>query len=331
MFYYRKKDIYVFDDVEKRQAHDISVLSYLEQNFGLTFKRAGQGYKCVEHNSLFIQNDEKRWYWNSKAIGGTDAVALVQKLDENLEPRAVPLQYDRALYTIMKPIANETTSYSKAKPKDSVPEKKELQLPKKKDGQYNRVYAYLTKTRGIDRRIIDILVEKKYIYEDVKGNCVFIGKNKFGKPVYAALRTTATERNFRIEAEGSDKTNGFYLRGFKKDTVYVFEAPIDLLSHATLENMSHNNPKAWLQQSRLSLGGVSDNALEHYLINNPSVQNIVLCLDSDLAGLKAVDNITAKYSEKGYNVSAEPPAAKDYNEMLQAVLLNKKAAAPVMK
>lgn len=281
---------------------------------------------------MFIQGDEKRWYWNSKAIGGTDAVALVQKLDENLEPRTVPLQYDRALYAILRPIVSDTTiSYNKAKT-NFVPEKKELKLPEKKEGRYNRVFAYLTKTRCIDRQIVNILVDKKFIYEDTNGNCVFVGKDNSGKPVYAAMRTTATDGKFRIEAQGSDKANGFYLKGFNNDTLYVFEAPIDLLSHATLENMSKKDSQAWLQQSRLSLGGVSDNALENYLNNNYNVKNIVLCLDLDNAALKSIDKITAKFTEKGYNVSVEPPMmGKDYNEMLQVISANKKAVTSVMK
>ena len=70
MRYNKDKDMYFFTSEEKAEAHNISVIDYLQRNYGFTFKRDGNGFRCREHNSLFIHSDEKSWYWNRHGFGG---------------------------------------------------------------------------------------------------------------------------------------------------------------------------------------------------------------------------------------------------------------------
>ena len=37
MYYYKKKDMYIFSDEEKQQAHNISVIDYLQRVYGFSF------------------------------------------------------------------------------------------------------------------------------------------------------------------------------------------------------------------------------------------------------------------------------------------------------
>lgn len=318
MFYLKEKDMYIFTKEEKAEANNTSVIDYLNKNYGYTFKRSGNGYRCCEHESLFIHDDEKSWYWNSHGYGGCDVIEFVKKHEHK--------SYEEALKSILNPIiAEKTIGYSKAPAKNDLPKERELLLPAKKDGKYNRVYAYLTKTRCIDPVIVSTLLRKKFIYEDTRNNCVFVGYNKLGLPAYASLRTTYTERQFRHDAIGSDKSNGFYIRGYNRNKIYVFEAPIDLLSHATLSNIKSNNVCEWLNTTRLSLGGVSDKALARFCIDYPEVNEIIFCLDNDAAGKEATEKYMLKYADKGYAVHYEPPTLKDYNDDLQNLI--KKAEA----
>lgn len=39
MFYYKKKDMYIFTPEEKSEAHNISTTDYLSSNYGLSFKK----------------------------------------------------------------------------------------------------------------------------------------------------------------------------------------------------------------------------------------------------------------------------------------------------
>lgn len=313
MRYFPKSNTYSFSNEEKAEAHNISVVDYLQQNYGLDFKRVHGGYRCEQHDSLFVHSDEKSWYWNSQGYGGGDIISFVQKYEN--------VTYAEALVRILKPSAYDSTSdiskYSKAPEGPVEPKDRQLILPPKQQGKYSHAFAYLTKTRCIDSTIVTTLLHKKYIYEDIRKNVVFVGYNSQGLPAYASIRSTNTNHKFRIDAEGADKQNGFYINGFNKNKVYVFEAPIDLLSHATIQNINANNNRAWLTSTRISIGGTCDNALNHYLDEHPEVTEICFCLDNDYAGIKATNTYMEKYSEKGYTVSSEPPTAKDYNEQLQ--------------
>lgn len=312
MRYYKKKDMYFFSDDEKKEAHNISVIDYLEKNYGFAFKKVRGGYRCVQHNSLFVHNDEKSWFWNSQGFGGGDIIAFIQKYDKK--------SYAEALLQILQPSAHtEYKTFEKAPENPIEPQERELILPPKKNGKYTNVFAYLTKTRCIDPAIVSTLLHKKFLYQDTHNNCVFVGYNKAGLPAYASIRTTLTNLQYRKEAIGSDKNNGFFLYGYDKCKIFVFEAPIDLLSHATLSNIAENNNRAWLNESRLSLGGVCDNALEHYLKDNPECSEICFCLDNDPAGIAATEKYTAKYLDKGYKVTSDVPLHKDFNEDLQSI------------
>lgn len=307
MYFYKKKQMWIFTPQEKEAAHNISTIDYLQRNYGLHFKQDGRGFRCREHNSLFVHADQKAWYWNSHGIGGGDVIEFVSKYENK--------SYADALTQVINPTRSDTVSYMKA-PEQTAPPERELLLPPKTQGQFKRVFAYLTKTRCINPKIVDCLMHKKFIYEDVRGNCVFVGYNKIGLPAYAAIRSTNTNHRFRRDATGSDKANGFYLKGYNTHKLYVFESPIDLLSHASLKNLTSGNPREWLNSTRLSLAGVSDNALKHFLSDYPDVEEICFCLDNDAAGLEATDMCMRKYAAKGYNVSSEPPTLKDYNEDL---------------
>ena len=83
-------------------------------------------------------------------------------------------------------------------------------------------------------------------------NAVFVGRDEDGVPRYAHQRGTAG--NFRLDVKGSDKAFNFCYRG-EGERLFVFEAPIDLLSFLCLFK------KDWQKQSYLALGGVGDKAL----------------------------------------------------------------------
>ena len=98
------------------------------------------------------------------------------------------------------------------------------------------------------------------LYEDAEHhNCVFVGKNSAGQAKYAGLRGTYDRdgKGFRGDVTGSDKRVGFALPYDRSsDQVFVFEAPIDLMSYLTLHR---NTPNA------LALCGLYDGALQAYL------------------------------------------------------------------
>ena len=146
------------------------------------------------------------------------------------------------------------------------------------------------------------------IYEDAAHhNAVFVGRDEDGIPRYAHSKGTAG--NFRLDVKGSDKAFNFCYRG-ESDRLFVFEAPVDLLSFLCLFK------KAWQKQSYLSLGGVGEKALLRFLSDRPNIKTVYLCLDSDQAGNDACSRL-AELVPEGYTVHRLVPLFKDWNEVLQ--------------
>ena len=99
----------------------------------------------------------------------------------------------------------------------------------------------------------------------------------------------------------------------ESDVLYVFEAPVDMLSFITL------NKDGWKQHSYVTLDGVSEHAMLCQLDTNPRLKSIVLCLDHDEAGIEAVGRLTDILQEKCYtDISVMQPQYKDWNEDLKA-------------
>ena len=189
--------------------------------------------------------------------------------------------------------------------------KQEFSLPPR-NADDRRVFAYLRK-RGIAPQVIRQFLNSGLLYEDAEHhNCVFVGKNSAGQAKYAGLRGTYDRdgKGFRGDVTGSDKHISFALPYDRSsDQVFVFEAPIDLMSYLTLHRDMVN---------AVALCGLYDGALQAYLQAHPEIRRIALCLDADEPGEKAAQQLQEKYQLQGYAVTVEKPrCGKDWNEYLQ--------------
>ena len=175
------------------------------------------------------------------------------------------------------------------------------------------MFAYLQK-RGIAPQVIRGFIDSGLLYEDSGyHNCVFVGREVSGRPVFASKRGTydLNGSGFKGDVPGSNKEVAFRLPCDPAiDWVAVFEAPIDLMSFCTLHRQVRSNAVA--------LCGLYQGPLDTYLRENPHLKRIVLCLDADGPGREATEKFQAEYAEKGYAVSTRTPAqGKDWNEYLQ--------------
>lgn len=121
------------------------------------------------------------------------------------------------------------------------------------------------------------------------------------------------ENKLRFTDEEIHKANNIDIMDYaiRKGLELKFESPIEVLSYLTIMKLYNKNPKHHM----VSLGGVTDKALERYLIDNMDIKDIVCCLNNDQAGIGATEKIKSKYKEK-YNIIEKFPANKDYNEDL---------------
>ncbi|WP_267901510.1 toprim domain-containing protein [Caproicibacter fermentans] len=109
--------------------------------------------------------------------------------------------------------------------------------------------------------------------------------------------------------------------------MFVFEAPIDLLSYISL------HPQNWKQHSYVALNGVSEQPVLKLLELYPQLQSVSLCLDNDEAGRKAASRIHKTLKEQGFDaVVYDVSAHKDWNDDLKAVCLQEQTTpAMVMR
>ena len=212
--------------------------------------------------------------------------------------------YPPILLSSLLGIENNSNSYSMA---DEVKadERKPFELPER-NGNNQRVIAYLVKTRQLDRHIVNDCIKQGIIYEDKRHNVVAVGCDENGEAKSADLRSSSTYgAKFRGCVTGSEKRYGFHLdSNCNSDTVFVFEAFIDSLSFLSLRNMSakaRNNPDYYKKFNVLVLGGTTDNALSQYVISRPQISNVVIMLDNDDAGREGAMKIKSKFEKFDLN------------------------------
>ena len=304
---------------QKEAANQIDLVSYLEAR-GYTFYKAGTSYKIKIRNkapgdmsSLSIFENRRGWKrWSTGEHGG-DAISFLQK---NFD-----MSFQEAVVELVGNTVCATSSFSNATakaPETTIHEEKALELPEKFNGKFSRLFAYLTQTRKIDPGIVNQMCIDKKIYQDTHGNVVFVGTDEKNEPKFACMRGTNTNKPFKGDCIGSDKRYAFSMEGSNKEKLYVFEAPIDLLSHASMANLFTKSKEAWKLHSRICLSGTSDVALEHYLSSHKNVKELHFVLDNDQPGQEAAKKHCEKYAALGYKVVNHCPKHNDMNDDLVA-------------
>ena len=287
------------------QARNADMITFLERRYGYTFAHRGGAYRCRQHPSLAIKNDRSSFYWHSKGIGGFGALDYLMKVENMPFKKAVEACTNTAAASVL-------IQYGIAQ---SPEQQKTLVLPEK-SGFSLRLYDYLCCKRGIDGEIIHSLVQKGMIFDDKRGNVVFVGFDEHGTARFASLRGMYSD--FRGDCAGSDKRYGFSMDSPHSDQLYIYESAIDAMSHGSMDNAFRGSKNAWKRVNRLSLAGTCDTALTFFLNQHKSINELVFCLDNDPAGREAAAVMSHKYSINGYRARIELPAGKDYNVDLQS-------------
>lgn len=166
------------------RARNVDMVEFLERTEGFSVKKSGNGYRCDKHDSLFITNDRRGWYWNSRDEGGNNAIAFCMKIYGQ--------SFTEAVKSLCGDIQIEYTP-NKITSKPSVSKDKEsnrLILPEqdhKENGQrnYSNVIAYLCKTRGLEYSIVNQLIYDRKLYQGVGySGLQLVGYDSSNTPFY---------------------------------------------------------------------------------------------------------------------------------------------------
>lgn len=250
-----------FTEAEMATVRDTDLPDLLS-SLGYQVKRIGRYYTTQEMDSIRIK-DRRTWFRYSEGIGG-DAITFLQRFYNKSFPEAV--EYLLTWHGRARDSPSVSTPRQTKEKEEKVP----FTLPPA-NVDHRRVFAYLRK-RGIAPQVIRGFVEAGLLYEDAQHhNCVFVGRDQSGAPVFANQRGTYdwNSSSFKGDVPGSNKDIAFRLHCSKKhDAVLVFEAPIDLMSFCTLHRKVTSNAVA--------LCGLYEGGLRTYLRDNPHIRRIIL-------------------------------------------------------
>ena len=295
-----------FTDEQKILANSVDLEEFLRMR-GEKLERVGREHKLIyydssgKHDSITIHGST--WFDHKNQVGG-GAIKFMQEF------------YDMDFQTAVQELLGQrVTPLSNSPPKADKQEQKtrEFKLPEANSNMH-RVYAYLIKQRFIAPEVITHFAKQHTLYEDKEHhNAVFVGVDENGVPRQASKRSTNSYGNsFRITCQGSDTRYSFAHFGESK-RLYVFEAPIDMMSFLTLY------PKDWQKHSCIAMNGVYENAVLAALKNHSNLSEVILCVDNDEGGIEAVDRLKDILTENGYtDVKRLAPKFKDWNEVLKA-------------
>ena len=295
-----------FTEEEKMTANSVDLSDFLRVR-GEKLERAGREYKLIysdgsgKHDSITIRGST--WFDHKNQTGG-GAIKFMQYHYGMDFPTAVQELLGQRV-TSLSSVPLKSTNQSE--------KQKDFRLPEANDNMH-RVFAYLIKQRFIAPEVITHFAKRKLLYEDKKHhNAVFVGVDENGVPRQAHKRGTATfGKSFRQTVEGSDTKYSFAHFG-ESGKLFIFEAPIDMLSYLTL------NPQDWQKHSYIAMNGVYENAVLTALKEHSNLSEIVICTDNDVGGIDAADRLSDILEEKGYaDIKRLVPEFKDWNECLKA-------------
>ena len=291
-----------FTEEQKIMANSVELAEFLRMR-GERLERAGREYKLIysdssgRHDSITLRGST--WFDHKNQVGG-GAIKFMQYYYNMDFPTAV-----------QELLGQKVTPLSHAPPKAVVREEKpkNFKLPVANENMH-RVFAYLIKQRFIAPEIITYFAKNHTLYEDKEHhNAVFVGVDEKGVPRQAHKRSTSTfGKSFRQTVEDSDTKYSFAHFG-KSNKLFVFEAPIDILSYLTL------NSENWQQHSYIAMNGVYENSVLTALKEHANLSEIVICTDNDVGGIDADDRLRDILSNNGYvDIKRILPTNKDWNE-----------------
>ena len=292
-----------FTDEQKYRANNVDLAGFLSRQ-GEKLIASGREKRLASDHSITVRGNE--WYDHAVEKGGY-AIDFVRRFYNLSFPEAVTMLLG----------GEQGQSYQPADQKKQEPPKPFV-LPSAHTDM-RRVYAYLVKSRLIDREVVSFFAKQKLLYESSEKskdgtkeyhNAVFVGYDENGIARHAHKRGLYTEgKGFKGNVDGCHPAYSFHYTG-TDNMLFVFEAPIDMLSYITL------HPQNWQDHSYVALCGVGGQAMMKILELNPQLQEVTLCLDNDEAGHKASERLKNQLAESGCQNRRIISREKDWNEDL---------------
>ncbi len=225
-----------FTPEQKERAATVDLEEFLLRQ-GEKLIKSGREKRLASDHSITVRGCE--WFDHASNEGGR-AVSFIQKY------------YGKSYVEAMSMLLGESMEsvYPQAKKQEQV-RQKPLRTARS-EREYAPCVCVSAQNARLDADVVSYFARRKLLYEDAAHhNAVFIGTDEGGCPRHAHLRSTNSfGKAFRLNVESSDPRYSFHHTG-TDGSLYVFEAPIDMLSYISM------NPHQWQEHSYVACCGTS--------------------------------------------------------------------------
>ncbi|MEK4448618.1 DUF3991 domain-containing protein [Bacillus sp. FSL M8-0052] len=261
-------------------AEAIDIVDFCAENNYALERLTDKYYRGVDHDSLIINRKTNRFQWYSTGKYG-NSIDFVRTFFDKSFPEAVAMLTEK--------------EYKHTKEIHEKP-RKEFVYDIEPDTNTEQAEKYLIEQRGIDKEIVQALIKKGLLKQDVRKNCVFVW-GATGRPVGADLQGTVQlsksrgkRTTFKQVKANSKQHYGFNISLGIPRKLYFFESPIDLLSYWTM-NKELTNCRL------ISMNGLKEktiiNMINHTVRSRgiTPTEGVFIGVDNDKAGQKFMDKV----------------------------------------
>lgn len=308
------------DDLSREINEKIAIVDYASM-LGFTLKRTGSRYFSLkEHDSVIIDPAKNVFYrnsigYNGKSAYGGDVIEFAKHFTGK--------SYATIMQEFQQMLGNRTLPERKTVAVSQKRGEKKLTLPA---AAYDmrRVFAYLTKTRGLYQEVVQDFVDRKMLYQDEShGNCVFVSRDDDGTPVFACKRGTHSDPDKRFvgDVEGCNYEKGFFINN-GADKLILAESVIDAMSVMSIlyaKGIDFND------YNYLALAGAAKYSCIINQIKAHPVKDVYFAMDADKAGRANAEKAKELIEEELTSVEITfhnnfPQNEKDWNAELTNAL-----------
>lgn len=274
----------------------IEICNYL----GLKIVKHGYGgnFKVLDYGGLIIKNNYFYRHSTGEKGGVIDFIMLVEQCSFK-EALQLLITMDRS-YTDNTRLQKTVTN--------TIEKRSDFICPVLIEDE--QITNYLL-SRGIASRIIQQEIESQRIKGVMYNNHVNVAFICYDilQPIIKGIILRGIHSPFKGIYKGSQGNIGYSIipkQSFR--CLYIFEAPIDLLSYISLYQY---DPSA----AYVAMGGVKPSVIENFT-KNFDVKVMVCCTDNDEAGHNFYNKLQNEY--KHMRIRRHTPIQKDWNEDLQS-------------
>ena len=181
----------LYTEEQIQRANERSISEFFRQE-GYSCKKVRSETHIAGFGGFYVKDSTipNQFYIHSRQTGGTGLVSCLMKVMDMPFREAVRTALDGEM---ARGDRNDKAYIPKSKYRQvapSAPEPKPEFVMPEKGADNRRVYSYLTKTRCIDPSIVNDFIRTGVLYQDTKGNAVYLHKEN-GKPCGAEIHGTS--------------------------------------------------------------------------------------------------------------------------------------------